>query len=112
MKEVIYLVASPRGVNGSVRKNLPSSLGRQEVPVKITLEIANDAFAPPVIEQYIKIENPYKGIDLSDVHFKGDTISEEEAEVIRKKRLEKAAEILRANGYEVEEPTIDEDNNL
>ncbi len=107
MKQVIYLVASRDGVDSSVRKNLPTNLSRGEVPIKVVVEIAPDAFAPPVIEQYIHIENPYKGIDLADVHFVGDTITEAEAEVIRQRRLERAAEILRANGYEVakEEPS-------
>lgn len=102
MKEVIYLTASRSGVGSTVRKNLPTNLGRGEVPIKVVVEIAADAFAPPVIEQSIYIENPYKGIDLEDVHFEGSTITEPEAELIRQKRLEKAANILKANGYTVE----------
>jgi len=102
MKEIIYLTASRNGVGSTVRKNLPTNLGRGEVPIKVVVEIAPDAFAPPVIEQSIYIENPYKGIDLEDVHFEGSTITEPEAELIRQKRLEKAANILKANGYSVE----------
>jgi len=102
MKEVIYLTASRSGVGSTVRKNLPTNLSRGEVPIKVIVEIAPDAFAPPVIEQSILIENPYKGIDLEDVHFSGSVITEAEAEVIRQRRLEKAASILKANGYTVE----------
>lgn len=102
MKETIYLTASRNGVGKTVRKSLPSNVGRGEVPIKVTIEISNDAFAPPVLEQYIKIEDPYKGIDLEDVHFSGSTITEAEAEVIRQRRLDKAASILQANGYKVE----------
>jgi len=102
MREVIYLTASRSGVGSTVRKNLPTNLGRGEVPIKVTVDIAADAFAPPVIEQNIVIENPYKGIDLEDVHFNGSVITEGEAELIRQKRLEKAANILKANGYTVE----------
>ena len=102
MKEVIYLTASRSGVGSTVRKNLPTNLSRGEVPIKVVVEIAPDAFAPPVIEQSIYIENPYKGIDLEDVHFSGSVITEAEAEVIRQRRLQKAAEILKANGYTVE----------
>lgn len=102
MKEVIYLTASRNGIGSSVRKNLPTNIARGEVPIKVTIEIANDAFAPPVLEQYIKIEDQYRGIDLEDVHFSGDTITESEAEIIRQRRLEKAAQILKANGYTVE----------
>lgn len=105
MKEVIYLTASRSGVGSTVRKNLPTNLTRGEVPIKVVVEIAPDAFAPPVIEQSIYIENPYKGIDLEDVHFEGSVITESEAELIRQKRLEKAANILKANGYTVEKDT-------
>lgn len=108
MKEIIYLTASRNGVGSTVRKNLPTNLGRGEVPIKVVVEIATDAFAPPVIEQSIRIENPYKGIDLSDVHFEGSVITEAEAEVIRKRRLNRAAEILRANNYEVTAPEVEE----
>lgn len=101
MKEIIYLTASRSGVGSTVRKNLPTNLRSGEVPIKITVEIVPDAFAPPIIEQSIYIENPYNGIDLEDVHFNGQTITEAEAELIRKKRLEKAASILEANGYTV-----------
>lgn len=102
MREVIYLTASRSGVGNRVLKNLPTNLGRGEVPIKVTVEIAADAFAPPVIEQTISIENPYKGIDLEDVHFTGTVITAAEAEIVRQRRLEKAASILKANGYTVE----------
>lgn len=109
MKEVVYLVASPSGVGNTVYKNLPRQLRRDEIAIKTTIEIAGNAFAPPVIEQHISIENPYKGIDLSDVHFQGSTITEAEAEIIRQRRLAKAAEILRANGFDVTKPEGSDD---
>jgi hypothetical protein len=108
MKEIIYLTASRSGIDGSVRKNLPINLRRGEVPIKVVVQIADDAFAPPVIEQHISIQNPYKGIDLEDVHFEGSTITEGEAEIIRRKRLEKAASILEANGYTVTQPASED----
>lgn len=102
MKQVIYLLASRNGIDSSVRKNLPTNIQRGEVPIKVTVQIDDNAFAPPVLEQYIHIEDAYKGIDLEDVHFTGSVITEAEAEVIRQRRLEKAAQILKANGYTVE----------
>lgn len=102
MKQVIYLTASRSGIGKHVLKNLPENLSRGEVPIKVTVEIKEDAFAPPVIEQNIVIESPYRGIELEDVHFSGSTISESEAQLLRERRLEKAAEILRANNYTVE----------
>lgn len=102
MRQTIYLVANRNGIDGAVRKNLPTNLRPGDIPIKVMVDIKPEAFTPPVIEQYITIEDPYKGIDLSDVHFTGDVITEAEAQIIRTRRLERAAEILRANGYEVE----------
>lgn len=99
MKDVAYLVVSRRGIE-SMRKSLPD-LKRGEIAVKVVLEVESNAFAPPTIEQHIHIEDPYRGVDLADVHFTGSTITEEEAELIRSRRLAKAAEILAANGYQV-----------
>lgn len=102
MKEVIYLTASRNGIGNTVRKNLPTNIQRGEVPIKVTVVIEDNAFAPPVLEQHITIEDAYRGIDLEDVHFNGSIITVSEAEAIRQRRLEKAAEILKANGYSVE----------
>lgn len=102
MKKTIYLTVSRNGVGNTVRQNLPTNLQRGKVPVKINIEIADNAFAPPILEQNIKIEDAYRGIDFEDVHFNGSTITEAEAELIRQQRLTKAAEILKANGYTVE----------
>lgn len=99
MKDIVYLVVSRTGVQG-MRKSLPD-LKRGEIAVKVVLGVDAKAFAPPTIEQHISIQDPYRGIDLEDVHFTGSTITEEEAELIRSRRLAKAAEILAANGYQV-----------
>lgn len=99
MKDVVYLVVSRAGVQ-SMRKSLPS-MKRGEIAIRVNVTVADKAFAPPTIEQYIDIQDPYQGIDLEDVHFTGSTITQEEAELIRSMRLAKAAEILIANGYVV-----------
>lgn len=100
MKDVIYLVVNRAGVQG-MRKSLPN-LHRGEIAIKVHVTAAEKAFAPPTIEQRIDIQDPYQGIDLEDVHFNGTTITQEEAEILRQRRLAKAAEILAANGYKVE----------
>lgn len=99
MKDTVYLVVSRRGVEG-MRKSLPDQK-RGEIAVKVVITVAQNAFAPPTIEQHIDIQDPYQGVDLEDVHFTGSTITPEEAEIIRQRRLAKAAEILTANGYTV-----------
>jgi hypothetical protein len=99
MKDVAYLVVSRHGVQ-SMRKSLPS-MKRGEIAIKVNVTVADKAFAPPTIEQYIDIQDPYQGIDLEDVHFTGSTITKDEAEMIRQQRLARAAEILIANGYSV-----------
>jgi hypothetical protein len=100
MKDVVYLVVSRAGVQ-SMRKSLPT-LHRGEIAVKVHITASEKSFAPPTIEQRIDIQDPYQGVDLEDVHFNGATITQEEAEIIRQRRLARAAEILAANGYKVE----------
>jgi hypothetical protein len=99
VKDIVYLTVSRAGVQ-SMRKSLPS-LRRGEIAVKVHITAADKAFAPPTIEQHIDIQDPYQGVDLEDVHFSGSTITQQEAEIIRQRRLAKAAEILAANGYAV-----------
>ena len=99
MKDVAYLVVSRNGVQ-SMRKTLPH-VGRGEIVIKVHITVSEKSFAPPTIEQHIDVQDPYQGVDLEDVHFTGATITQEEAELIRGRRLAKAAEILKANGYQV-----------
>jgi hypothetical protein len=99
VKDVVYLVVSRAGVQ-SMRKSLPN-LHRGEIAIKVHVTAAEKAFAAPTIEQHIDIQDPYQGVDLEDVHFSGSTITQEEAEIIRQRRLAKAAEILTAHGYTV-----------
>lgn len=99
MKDTAYLIVNRSGIQ-SMRKTLPD-LRRGEIAVKVIMDVSLESFAPPTIEQHIVIQDPYQGIDLEDVHFTGSTITEAEAEMIRQRRLAKAAEILAANGYTV-----------
>jgi hypothetical protein len=104
MKEVIYLVAGSGGVR-RMTKNLPS-LYKGEIPIKVTVTVEPKAFRTPVIEKEVYVEDWREGIDMADVDFKQTAITPEEAEIIRKNRLKKMSEILKANGYQItkEEP--------
>ena len=102
MKEVIYLVVDQRGVQ-NMRKTLPE-VRRGEIPVKLTINVPPEAFSPPTLSQEITVNDWRQGIELSDVEFKHDIITPEEAEVIRQRRLEKMRSILEGQGFTVTEP--------
>lgn len=102
MKEVIYLRVSRNKVEG-MTKNLPY-INRGEIPVKLILEVKDDAFKEPVIEKSVVIEDWQEGTDLADVQFEGNIITKEEAEAIKKMRLDRMAQVLQEQGYEVTKP--------
>lgn len=99
MIETIYLVVDHNGVQ-RMTKRIPA-LYKGEIPVKLTVEVDPGAFKTPVLEKYIVIENWRQGTDIADVEFKENIITEEEAEIIRTRRLDKMQEILEEQGYVV-----------
>lgn len=103
MKETIFLIVNRHRVE-RMTKSLPRSVAHDEIPVKVTIEVKDGAFKPPVIEQSIMINDWRGGIDLEDVQFKGDVITAEEAEVIRQRRLAKMRQILEEQNYRVYGP--------
>lgn len=107
MNETIYLRISRRKVE-AMTKSLPW-LNRGEIPVRLNLEIKDEAFREPVIVKDVVINDWREGIDMADVDFKGTMITEEEAEVIRQRRLEKMQQILEEQGYEVTKPASEEE---
>lgn len=102
MKETIYLVVSPYKVE-RMTKNLPG-LSRGEIPVKLTITVDEKAFREPVISKEVHIDDWRDGVDIADVEFRGSVITEEEAELIKQRRLEKMRGILEAQGFTVTEP--------
>jgi hypothetical protein len=106
MKEIIYLVVSPYKVE-RMTKNLPG-LSRGEIPVKLTLTVDEKAFREPVISKDVHIDDWRDGVDVADVEFRGSVITEEEAELIKQRRLEKMRGILEAQGFTVTEPETTE----
>jgi hypothetical protein len=99
MRETIYLVISRHKVE-RMTKNLPD-LHRGEIPVKLRVEVADTAFREPVIERHIEVVDWRDGIEVGDLDLKESFITEAEAAMIRKQRLEKMRELMEANGYEV-----------
>jgi len=102
MKDVIYLVCNSEKVE-SMRKTLPD-LRKGEICVKLTVEVDPKAFGSPTVEKKVYVEDWKRGIDLEDVEFRKNIITEEEAKMIREKRLERMEEILISQGYTVKKP--------
>lgn len=99
LRRTIYLVISRHGVE-RMTKNLPE-LRRGEIPVKLIMEVADTAFREPVIERRVEIVDWRDGIEVGDLELKESFITEEEAAVIRTRRLATMAELLEREGYEV-----------
>lgn len=99
MKDTIYLLINKNGVQG-MRKSFVGTK-RGEVCVKFNVEMPSDAFEPPVLVQNVYIDKWTKGVDMEDVQFNQNVITEEEAEIVRGNRLAKMAEILKSQGYTV-----------
>lgn len=107
MKDTIYLILDRNGVKG-LRKSLVD-VKRGEVCAKFNITMPDTAFRPPVLEQNIAIDTWHNGIDIEDVKFEKNVITEAEAEVIRQNRLEKMAEILSSQGYTITKEESDDD---
>lgn len=90
-------------------KTLPV-ISRGEIPVKLELTVEESAFREPVITKEVVISDWRDGIDLADVEFRSHFITPDEAEQIKRSRLEKMQEILRANGYAVQKDEEVEDD--
>lgn len=106
MKETIYLTVSKSKVE-KMTKSLPD-VRRGEIPIKVLVEVEEQAFRTPVIEKTIYIDDWREGIDMADVDFNGSAITQEEAQMLRDRRLEKMREILESQGYTVEKPEKEE----
>ena len=102
MKDVLFLVCNREKVE-YMRKTLPD-IKRGEILVKLSMEVAPKAFGSPTIEKQIYVEDWKEGIDIEDVEFRKNTITKEEAELIKTKRIEKMKQILENQGYVVEKP--------
>lgn len=108
MKDVIFLVATRRGI-AKMTKSLPQLRG-DEIPVKLTVMIPESAFRTPVIEKTVEVGDWRSGTDLADVEFRQDIITEQEAALIRSRRLGRMREILEEQGYEVKPPEPEDGN--
>lgn len=107
MKDTIYLTVARNGVQ-SMRKSYQGAPRGQAV-IKLNVTVDENAFKPPILEQSVVVSDWSDNIDMEDVKFERNIITEEEAQVVKQRRLEKMREILEAQGYTVTEKSGDEE---
>jgi hypothetical protein len=101
MKETIYLTVSKQGIQ-AMRKSYTGEK-KGEIVVKLLVEVDDKVFgAPPTVEKFVHVSDWKTGVDVDDVKFDQHFITEEEAEIIRQKRLLKMKEILESQGFTIE----------
>lgn len=103
MKDTIYLRMDRYKVVG-MTKSMPGTVDRGEIVVKVEVTAAQDAFREPSLVRTIEVTDWRDGIDLADVEFRQKFITEDEAEIIRQKRLARMRDILTDHGYSVAAP--------
>ena len=99
MKQTIYLRADRRGVI-AMTKSLPS-LYKDEIIIKVNVEVADKVFGNPVIEQKVTVTDWASDIDIQDVQMNQAIITQQEADMIRERRLERMKEVLESQGFVV-----------
>lgn len=103
MKDTIYLIIDRTKVDRMVKtKRSALNLYKDEIPVKLTIEVPDENWKKPFIEKSIVVNRWDKGIDVDDVQFETDFVTEEEADKIRELRLQKMKEVLESQGYKIE----------
>lgn len=102
MKDTFYLIVSKSKVERMVKTDRAAKvLNRGEIPVKVNLEIPDTNWKPPYLEKDIVVNRWDESIDIEDVNFEGQYVTEEEAELIRQERIQKMKGILEKQGYTV-----------
>ncbi len=102
MRETIFLVVTRRGID-RMTKRMPQ-LAKGEIPVKLSVTVEDSAFREPVLEREVTVSDWREGLDLADVDFTETFITEDEAEIIRARRLAAMQGMLESRGYQVTPP--------
>jgi hypothetical protein len=104
MHDIIFLRCDRSKVL-NMTKGVPAT-SRGEIIIKVAVTVDPKAYGNPVIEQKIEVVDWTEGIAASmvDVSLNRPFITEEEASLIRDKRIRELAEMLRDTGrYEITE---------
>lgn len=109
MKDTIYLICSKNKVERMVKTSRSATdLRKGEIPIKLKVEVPSENWKPPFIEKEIRVNRWDENIDVEDVDFHGQFVTEEEAERIREMRINKMKEILQEQGYTVTKLDIEQ----
>jgi len=111
MEDTFYLVINSHKVV-KFQRSLPTGLNRGEIPVRVDVIVEPTAFRTPTLIRQIRIADPFEDIALSDVEFRKDFITEEEAELIRRRRLGQMRAVLEAQGYTITPPPEPEEGTV
>lgn len=103
MNHVVYLVVDRYAVRRMNTKQVPQTKQGEHI-LKLEVEVKPEAFRDPLVTQKVTVDDWREGIDVSDVEFKNGFITKDEAEKIRKDRLEHTVELLRAQGFQITKP--------
>ena len=110
MTDTIYLIITPNKVDRMVKTERSAlDLYKNEIAVKLNIHVDAENWTRPFIEKEISVERYDKGIELQDIHFNDEFVTEEEAQLIRQSRLDKMRAILESEGYTINKPGEDED---
>jgi hypothetical protein len=103
MRQTIYLIATPGGIDRMTKRQPDHNRG--ELPIKVTVNLPSSLFAPPTISQEITIADPFRDVEIGrDVELRQLFITQDEADVIKRRRMQEMREVLEAAGYKVEAP--------
>ena len=106
MKDTVWLVATRNKID-RMTKGLPAT-DRGELAIKVNVTVPPGAFAPPVLEMALDVQDWRDGTELGDLDLKQGVITQQEADLIVQRRIAKMADILRERGAVVTWPATEE----
>jgi hypothetical protein len=109
VRETVYIIADRHKVVKMTKSLVDPSRG--QIICKIDVEIADTAFRQPTLERKVVINDWLDGFDLADAEFRGNFITEEEADTVRNTRLQKMKAMLEGHGYRVTRPEEEEEGS-
>lgn len=102
MTDTIYLICTKKGVQSMVKTSRGvQNLRKGEVPIKLKVNVDDGNWKPPFIEKEIVVDRWDDNLELDDIDFEGQYVTEDEVDLIRQHRLDRMNEILSQQGYTV-----------
>jgi hypothetical protein len=109
MKDILYLCCDQTKI-ARTTKSMPN-VRAGEIVVKVEVEVDRQAFREPTLVRQVHVSDWRDGIDVgADIELRQNFITEAEAEMIRRNRLDQMQTILAGHGYKIEPPEADDDH--